>query len=121
MDEVCSSGVLAPISTRPGQLPDGNLPLLGSLVGVPGHEETILAYSRSDVVKQLAHTAILPDLSNVYNGLDGDVADGGVADGKTVDPLETVLVAHGHQAMDLAALADQPQLAAVPDTVMRRV
>jgi hypothetical protein len=49
------------------QLPDGNFPLLGSLVGVPGHEETVFSHSRSDLVKQLAHTAIVREPSNAYN------------------------------------------------------
>lgn len=44
---------------------------------------------------------------NETRGPGGDVPDTGVADGETVDPLETVLVAHGHQAGDLA----QPQRA----------
>ncbi len=49
------------------QLPNGDLPLLGAFVGVPGHEETVLADSRPDIVKQFAQPAILPDPSKVYN------------------------------------------------------
>ena len=49
------------------QLPDRNTPLLGSLIGMPGHEEAVLAYSRSDSVEQLPHATSLGNSNAVYN------------------------------------------------------